>query len=245
MTEASCGGRQAGSRRGRPCRRWGRSRNGHLDAWPAGGACAVAHCPSQDMDCSRRHPRQGRAVRARGALSMSELSAPDGQLVLQASGLERHYAVRRGMFRGTARAAGAARRELRAPCRAHARRGRRVRLRQEHARPPGHPDRAAERRPSRHRRHRRRGRVGRAAPPSAPHRADRVPGPLRLAQPAQEDQRDPGRAAQGQHRARRRRARGGGPGDDGPGRACGPSTTAATRTCSRAASASASRSPAR
>jgi dipeptide transport system ATP-binding protein len=33
---------------------------------------------------------------------VSEPAAPDGQLVLEASGLERHYAVRRGMFRGTA-----------------------------------------------------------------------------------------------------------------------------------------------
>ena len=39
---------------------------------------------------------------------------------------------------------------------------------------------------------------------SAHDRADRVPGPVRLAQPAQEDRRDPGGAAQGQHRAWRR-----------------------------------------
>ena len=33
---------------------------------------------------------------------MNEPAAADGQLVLQASDLERHYAVRRGMFQGTA-----------------------------------------------------------------------------------------------------------------------------------------------
>ena len=132
---------------------------------------------------------------------MSEPAAPDGQLVLQATGLERHYAVRRGMFRGTAvlQALRGVSFELHA--------GRTLAVVGESGcgkstlarlvtliEPPsaGRLDidgiDAAER-------------VGRAAPPSPPHRADRVPGPLRLAQPAQEDQRDPGRAAQGQHRA--------------------------------------------
>ncbi len=85
----------------------------------------------------------------------------------------------------------------------------------------------------------------RRAQRAAHDRADGVPESLRLAQSAQEDRRDPGGAARDQHDAGRRRARASARARCWPRSGCAPSTTSATRTCSRAASASASRSRAR
>ena len=76
----------------------------------------------------------------------------------------------------------------------------------------------------RHRRRRRADAGEREAP--APHGADRVPEPLRLAQPAQEDRRDPRGAAGHQHRPAGGRARASAArAMMAQGRACGPSTT--------------------
>ena len=96
-------------------------------------------------------------------------------------------------------------------------RGRRIRLRQVDACPPRHHDRAADRRRSDHRRQT--GASGPDAEPrTAPHRADRVPGPLWLAQSAPEGRHHSRRAAAPQHLTLRVGAAGQGAGDDGAGR---------------------------
>ena len=82
------------------------------------------------------------------AVAIAEPAAPArerGALVLEAKNLERHYQVGRGLQRQRD-VTGAARRLVRDVRRTHARGGRRVRLRQEHARAPLDPDRGAERR---------------------------------------------------------------------------------------------------
>ena len=82
--------------------------------------------------------------------------------------------------------------------------------------------------------------------PRCAHRADRLPGSLRLAQPAPAGRRDPRGTAEDQPPPDvRQRTPEQGPRDAGASSACAPSITTAIRTCSPAASASASRSPAR
>ena len=93
-----------------------------------------------------------------------------------------------------------------------------------------------------HRRRRRRPRRRGDAAGAAAERADGVPEPVREPQPAQEDRPRARRAARDQHRPEPARARRARPGDAGQGRPARPSTTDAIRTCSRAASASGSRS---
>ena len=83
-----------------------------------------------------------------------------------------------------------------------------------------------------------------AAAPAA-RNPDRVPEPLRLAQPAPDDRQGARGAAARQHGHERRRAQGGGARDHGEGRPAARISITATRTCSPAASASASPSRAR
>ena len=86
-----------------------------------------------------------------------------GALVLEAQGPGAPLPGRARHVQGQRDPAGAARRLVRDVRRAHARGGRRIRLRQEHARPPRDPDRGAERRHAQDRR-RRRHRTSRARP---------------------------------------------------------------------------------
>ena len=85
----------------------------------------------------------------------------------------------------------------------------------------------------------------RRTPEAAAVGADGVPEPLWLAQSAQDGGRDPGGAAGDQPPRRPARAAGGCARDDGARSGCGRISTAAIRTCSPAASASASPSRAR
>ena len=78
----------------------------------------------------------------------------------------------------------------------------------------------------------------------APGNPDGVPEPVRFAQSAPDDRQGAGGAPAGQHEDERVRAEGGGAGDHGEGRPSRRSTIIAIRTCSPAASGSASPSPA-
>ena len=80
---------------------------------------------------------------------------------------------------------------------------------------------------------------------AAPHRPARLPKSLRLAQSAQEGRLDPGRAADYQHEREQAGAAQAGACHDGARRVERRISRIATRTCSPAASASASPSPAR
>ena len=79
-------------------------------------------------------------------------------------------------------------------------------LRKVDARPHRHADRPGDLRRSLHRRQQGRHRQGRPDAGNAPQGADRLPEPLRLAQPAPEDRRRARRAAEDQHRRQRRRS---------------------------------------
>ncbi len=98
-------------------------------------------------------------------------------------------------------AAGGRRRLLRRRAGAHPGRGRRIRLRQVHPGAHGDADREADRGRAHDRRHRRRRSAAGGGKAPAPHRADRLPEPLWLAQSAQEGRRHPRGAAHHQHGA--------------------------------------------
>ena len=122
--------------------------------------------------------------------------------------------------------------------------GRRIGLRQVHARQGDHEAGADRRRRDRGRRRRHRAARSRAADRDAPQGADDLPGPLRLAQSAL-DGRPLGRPAAGHRRLEGRRHQPAGRDAARAGSACRPTPGSAIRTNSPAASASASASPAR
>jgi ABC-type glutathione transport system ATPase component len=111
----------------------------------------------------------------------------------------RDYHVRGGLFGRPHRARGEGRQLLGREGQ-DARHRRRKRLRQVDPRPHHHHDRRADRRRVADRRHEGRHRPRADDAGDAPQGADRLPEPLRLAQPAPEDRRRAGRAAADQHR---------------------------------------------
>ncbi len=176
------------------------------------------------------------------------MSAPARQSARQPGG-----AGPRQAFPGRRRLAAAAprggeggrRRQLRHPARGDAGAGRRIRVRQDDCQPHGAEAAGADRRPGAARRRRRHRPEAGADVGAPPPRADRVPGPLFLAQPAP-DRRRHRRRAHGEFRASPP-ARSGSAGwpSCSPASACAPRAWASIRTSSPAASASGSASPRR
>ena len=248
----------APSLHGRAARRAARPRHGQ----PAAGHPRRRAGPGRP---ARRLPLQSalrlrhRALPQGGAAGAVDRARP-GALPLSAQRAERRPHERR--HRGRRPVAELRRRPRRVPPagdRAGARRRdvlgrggkdaggrRRIRLREVDARAPHHHDRAGERRPASSSTASTSAHADRGALKALrTHGADRLPEPLRLAQPAPEDRHDPGGAARHQHQPRRRRAAGQGAARRWRASGSGRSITGAIRTCSPAASGSASPSPAR
>ena len=200
-------------------------------------AADAADAPATPDDDRRRAGRAGPVVQARD-------SGVEPLLAVQ--GLKKHFPIYGGMLRrqiGTVYAVDGVDFEIMPGRDVQPRR--RVRLRQDDARPDRDPAHPVDRRPGRVRRLRAGRRRPRRHAAAAPPDADHLPGPVRVAEPAD--------ARLGHHRR--------GPARPGPhatarpatsasrtrssSSACAASTPAATRTSSRAASASASASPVR
>ena len=187
-----------------------------------------------------RQARGGAQGRHRGGRGMSDA-------LVEVRDLVKHFPIRQGLLQrqvGAVRAVDGVSFDVAA--RRDARHGGRVGLRQvDHRAPAAAPDGADQRLDQVRRRGDRRHQGQAAEGPAARH-ADDLPGPVLVAEPAQDGRHDHRRAVRhprpGQGRGR---AQAHGPGADGPRRASTPSTTTATRTSSPAASASASASPAR
>ena len=238
-------------------RRCCRSRARRRDTLPWAQGCAFAPRCTRQVRATCLGARAGArsrtpdAARTPGALRQPGHRAGRPRSVrvvslLEVRGLKVHFPIKKGVLLRAHRRRGAGRRRGRPRRRAghDARPGRRVRLRQEHAR-AGRA--AAASPPSRHRRVRRRGRhraAGRGAARAAPPDADGLPGPARQPRPAPERRRrcSPSRCAPtastgaGYQR---------GCASCSTSSACPPAPPTATRTSSPAASASASASPAR
>ena len=114
--------------------------------------------------------------------------ARDGVMtaLVTATDLKRSYEIKQRLVPPPSESAGRGRRVVRARGRQDAGGGRRIRLRQVDARTARDPDRGAERRHADARRRRCGQSAGQRREDVAPHRADRVPKPLWLAQSAQD-----------------------------------------------------------
>ena len=238
-------------RRPAPARaRWPASSRARSTDRPA--ACSSPRCPYVRARCRRERPAlfEVGASRARcffplpsaGRAGRAMSATPPGA---RDRALPSTTRSRRGLF-GAARDGARARRRLaRARAGTHARRRRRIGLRQEHARAPDRDARDADRGRAAHRRRR-------CRPAPTRRRGARCGAACRWcsrtrsrASTREEDRPGARGAARDQHRpepAAEREAR---PRRCWPASASRPSTTGAIRTCSRAGSASASRSRAR
>ncbi len=212
----------------------------------SGGARCAATTRWATVARAHADDRGAIASRRRMSADASQPHPPPSSGASRPRDLRSVYAVRRGLFRAAGAAAGGGRRLVLARRRPHAGGGRRIGLRQVDAGAHGHADRAADRRRAaarRHRRGRRRRRRERRTLRRAVQMVFQNPyGSLNprkkigamLEEPLAINTDLP-----------RGRARGAGARACWPRSACGPSTPTAIRTCSPAASASASRSRAR
>ena len=227
----------------------GRHRAGRVDR-PAG--CLLSpRCPYVQPRCRAERPplfevgaSLARCFFPIGAEPRPMTDAPPRRRCSRSRRSTKHYFVARGASRRGDRPC-ARRRVALARSRAHARHGRRIGLRQEHAGAPDRDARDAERRQRADRR--RRCAQADAAARGALRRTVQMvfQNPFASLNPRKKIGQALEEPLAINTRARPARARGARPRDAGARRPARPSTTAAIRTCSRAASASASRSPAR